>query len=190
MEARELVQRVLRGDPEAAREFVDRYRGYMYKTCSNVLGYRDPDAEDMVQEAFIVAFRKLPEFEFRTSLEPWLAQICVYLCFRHIRKRMRMISKLDEDLEALAIPRALARQERLEEESARAQKLAFLDFCLRQMGEDCRRIVEFREKEEKSYAEIGKLLRIPIGTVMSRLSRCKEALKTLAQQILKDQKNG
>lgn len=190
MEARELVQKVLQGDAKAAQEFVDRYRGYMYKTCSNILGYRDPDAEDMVQDAFIIVFRKLNKFEFRNSLEPWLAQICVYLCFRHIRKRMRMISKLDEDLESLALPSSLAHQEHLEEEGSRTQKLAFLDLCLKQISEDCRQIIELREKEEKSYAEIGKSMRIPIGTVMSRLSRCKQALVSLAQQRLRDQKNG
>ncbi len=190
MEARELVQKVLQGDAKAAREFVERYRGYMYKTCANVLGYRDPDAEDMVQEAFIIVFRKLTKFEFRTSLEPWLAQICVYLCFRHIRKRMRMISKLDEDLESLALPTALAHQERMVEENIRMNKLAFLDSCLKQMSEDCRQVIGLREKEGQSYAEIGKTMRIPIGTVMSRLSRCKKALITLAQQRLRDQKNG
>jgi RNA polymerase sigma-70 factor (ECF subfamily) len=190
LEARELVQKVLQGDAKAAQEFVERYRGYMYKTCSNILGYRDPDAEDMVQEAFIVAFRKLPEFELRTTLEPWLAQICVFLCYQHIRKRQRMISKMDEDLETLAVPTAVARQESLDEENTRKEKVAFLDKCLGQISEECRKIIELREKEEKAYADIGKIMKIPIGTVMSRLSRCKQALMTLAQGLLKGEQNG
>ena len=103
---------------------------------------------------------------------------------------MRMISRLDEDLESLAHPASAARQDELDEENTRKEKVAFLDHCLSRISEECREIIELREKEEKSYAEIGKSLRIPIGTVMSRLSRCKQALIVLAQQRLRDQKNG
>lgn len=185
MEERELVQRVLRGEEKAAQELVAVYRDYMYKTCANVLGYRDPDAEDMVQEAFMIAFKKLPEFEFRAPLKSWLAQICAYLCYRNIRKRNRMILTLDEDLEDLATKtaRALAEQQNSDEE--RRGKLDFLDSCLKKISEDCRRILELRGKEEQSYAAIGKTLKIPIGTVMSRIARCKEALKALVSQTPK-----
>jgi len=101
-----------------------------------------------------------------------------------------MIVKLDVELEALTDRAVLESLPGREAEKERKEKLEFLDACLIKIGKDCRRIVEMRDKEEKSYVEIGKDLKIPIGTVMSRLSRCKEALKTLALQILKEEKNG
>ena len=186
MEERELVQRVLRGDQQAAQEMVAAYRDYMYKTCANVLGYRDADAEDMVQEAFMIAFKKLHEFEFRAPLKSWLAQICAYLCYRNIRKRNRMILTLDEDLENLAQKAARALTEKQDADEERKQKLDFLDNCLRKISEDCRRILEMRGKEERSYAAIGKALKIPMGTVMSRIARCKEALKVLVSRTSKE----
>jgi RNA polymerase sigma-70 factor (ECF subfamily) len=187
LEERDLVQRVLRGEEKAAQEMVTAYRDYMYKTCANVLGYRDPDAEDMVQEAFIIAFKKLPEFEFRAPLKSWLAQICAYLCYRNIRKRNRMILTLDEDLETLAQKAAKALTEKQDADEERKQKLDFLDGCLRKISEDCRRILKMRGKEERSYAAIGKALKIPMGTVMSRIARCKEALKILVLRSSKEQ---
>jgi RNA polymerase sigma-70 factor (ECF subfamily) len=186
LEERELVQRVLRGEAKAAQELVVVYRDYMYKTCANVLGYRDPDSEDMVQEAFMIAFKKLPEFEFRAPLKSWLAQICAYLCYRNIRKRNRMILTLDEDLENLAQKAAQALTERQNSDEERQEKLDFLDICLRKISEDCRRILEMRGKEEQSYAAIGKTLKIPMGTVMSRIARCKEALKVLVSRVAKE----
>jgi RNA polymerase sigma-70 factor (ECF subfamily) len=186
-EERELVGRVLRDDQKAAQELVESYRDYMYRTCANILGYRDPDAEDMVQEAFIVAFKKLPGFEFRAPLKSWLAQICVYLCYRHIRKRTHTVMMLNQELEALDRSTAV---ERVKNQETQKEKLNFLEECLKKIGEECRRIVLLRDREEKSYADIGRALKIPIGTVMSRLSRCKEALKTLALQALKEEKNG
>jgi RNA polymerase sigma factor (sigma-70 family) len=134
-----------------------------------------------------VAFKKLPGFEFRAPLKSWLAQICVYLCYRHIRKRTRTVMMLDRELEALDNSAAV---ERVKRQENRKEKLAFLDECLKKIGEECRRIVLLRDREEKSYADIGKTLKIPIGTVMSRLSRCKEALKVLVLQAIKEEKNG
>jgi len=181
-EERALAERVLKGDQQAAKDFVAAYRDYMYRTCSNILGYRDPDAEDMVQEAFIVAFKKLHGFEFRAPLKSWLAQICVFLCYRHIRKRTRTVMMLDEELEALDRSSAM---EWLKRQETRKEKLGLLDECLKQIGEECRKIVLLRDREEKSYADIGRTLKIPMGTVMSRLARCKEALKALVQQTLR-----
>ena len=185
-EERELVGRVLRGDPKAAQELVTAYRDYMYQTCANILGFRDPDAEDMVQEAFIVAFKKLRGFEFRAPLKSWLAQICVYLCYRHIRKRTRTVMMLDEELEALDRSAAM---ERLRRQETRKDKMNLLDEYLKQIGEECRRIVVLRDLEGKSYADIGRTLKIPMGTVMSRLARCKQALRTMVQQALRSKKN-
>ena len=186
MEERELVQRVLQGDEQASREFVETYRDYMYKTCANVLGYKDPDAEDMVQEAFIIAFRKLKEFEFRAPLKSWLAQICAFLCFHHIRKRTRMVMKLDEELEALDQSAASERVSKGYAEEERQDKVDLVRDCLKKLSPDCRSIVELRDQQEKSYADIGKVLSIPIGTVMSRLARCKEALKALVMGFIEE----
>jgi RNA polymerase sigma-70 factor (ECF subfamily) len=189
LEERELVQRVFQGNEEAAREFVETYRDYMYRTCSNILGYRDPDAEDMVQEAFVIAFRKLKGFEFRAPLKAWLAQICAYLCFRNIRKRSRMVLKMDEEMGMIERVLSQDAASRQKESEDRKEKLDLIQECLSRMSQDCRSVVDLRDRQEKSYAEIGKVLRVPIGTVMSRLARCKEALKALVLGLAKERRS-
>jgi RNA polymerase sigma-70 factor (ECF subfamily) len=184
---KELVQKVLRGDDKAAQQFVVEYRDYMYITCANILGYKDPDAEDMVQEAFIIAFQKLDKFEFRAPLKSWLAQICVYLCFRHIRKRARIVVKLDEELEDIYQTSFRERATQILATEDREHKLEWIRVGLLKINPECREIIELRDRQEKSYVDIGKTLKIPIGTVMSRLARCKKALKVLVKSMIGEQ---
>jgi RNA polymerase sigma-70 factor (ECF subfamily) len=184
LEERELVQKILQGDERAKTQFYVQYRERLYKDCVYLLGYRDPEAEDVVQEAFIVAFRKLPEFEFRSTLSTWLTQICIFLCYNRYRKRAKTVVQENEDLEKILSRRSMEGEERKAQDEERASRLQLIDRGLEKIGEECRQIVVLRDKEEKTYIEIGKLMKIPLGTVMSRLSRCKKALKLIVEQMM------
>ncbi len=186
MEDRELVQKILQGDEAAKTQFYVQYRERLYKDCVFLLGYRDPEAEDLVQEAFMIAFKKLPEFEFRSALGTWLTQICIYLCYNRYRTRTRMVVQEEAGLEELLRGKSLEGEAQKSREEDKKTKLRFIDQALEKIGPECRAIVVLRDKEEKTYIEIGKLLRIPLGTVMSRLSRCKKALKALIEQMLQE----
>ncbi len=183
MEERELVQRILQGDEKAKTQFFVTYREKLYRNCVYLLGYQDPEAEDVVQEAFITAFEKLPEFEFRSSLSTWLTQICIYKCHNRFRQRAKLVSREHAELEALLQTTSMDRQDVKEQQK---EKRSFVERGLAQIGKECREIIELRELQDKSYIEIGKALKIPLGTVMSRLSRCKRALKILIESFLKE----
>ncbi len=185
LEDRELVQKLLAKDPEAERYFFNAYREKLYKTCAYILGHQDPEAEDLAQEAFIVALRKLPGFEFRSSLNRWLYRICVFLCYERIRKRKRQVLHLQDELEGLS-KAAMAQRERLKEEEDERNRLVELVRSQRNlMGEPCRELLRLWDEDNHSYAVIAEKLKIPIGTVMSRLARCKEALKQLVLNALR-----
>jgi RNA polymerase sigma-70 factor (ECF subfamily) len=186
LDERELVQRILRGDEKAKAEFFVTYRERLYRNCVYLLGYNDPEAEDVVQEAFITAFDKLAEFEFRSSLATWLTQICIYKCHNRYRQRAKLVQQEHAELEATLQPAAWDRAEASDREAEKKHRLGIVEKCLERIGPDCREIIQLREMQEKSYAEIGKALRVPLGTVMSRLSRCKRALKVLVEQYLKE----
>lgn len=186
MEERELVQKILQGDEQAKTQFYVQYRERLYKDCVYLLGYRDPEAEDLVQEAFIIAFNKLPEFEFRSKLGTWLTQICIYLCYNRYRKRAKTVAQEHSELEKVLSKVSLEGEERKGEDEEKAAKLRLIDKGLEKIGLDCREIVLLRDKEEKTYIEIGKLMKIPLGTVMSRLSRCKKALKLIVEQLMRE----
>jgi len=186
LEERDLVQKILQGDEEAKTHFFVIYRERLYRNSVYLLGYQDPEAEDVVQETFITAFAKLPEFEFRSSLSTWLTQICIFKCHNRYRQRAKTVNQEHEGLELLLQSAAREREDLKDEEKEKQFKLGIIDRCLEKIGKECREIIVQREKQEKSYVDIGKTLKLPIGTVMSRLSRCKKALKVLVDQMVKE----
>jgi RNA polymerase sigma-70 factor, ECF subfamily len=181
LEERELVQKILQGDEKAKAEFFVTHREKLYRNCVYLLGYQDPEAEDVVQEVFITAFEKLPEFEFRSNLATWLTQICIFKCHNRFRQRAKMVNQEQAEMDVLLHSMALQREAQKDNEG---EKRRIIEKCLEKIGKECREIIEQRELQEKSYVEVGKALKIPLGTVMSRLSRCKRALKAIVQDFL------
>jgi RNA polymerase sigma factor (sigma-70 family) len=94
LDDRTLVQGLLKKDPEAQRYFDQIFRPKLYRACCHLLGYKDSEAEDVVQDTFIAALGQLPSFQFRSSLFRWLYQIAMYKSYRVIRKRRRQVSTL------------------------------------------------------------------------------------------------
>lgn len=187
MEDRELVQRLLAKDDEAYQIFYRTYRDRIYRAASYLLGYQDPDAEDITQEVFLAALQQLHRFEFRSSLYHWLNHICMYLCFDRIRKRKRLVASLHEELEAAAQAGPVPGGEQGPEE--RERLLTLLESQRELLGAPCKGLLDLRENQRKSYIQIAGILKIPIGTVMSRLARCKETLKQLVLKSMKERSN-
>ena len=185
MDERELVRRILQGDERAKTEFYRLHQQKLYAFCVYFMGADDPEIEDILQEAFLAAFQKLSQFEFRSSLDTWLTQICIHQCYRHFRKRSRWVAQEDDDLEGLLSPQALEEARRKDRARELEDKWAILEKCLGQMGGDCRDILLLRLKEGASYIEIARSGKIPVGTVMSRLARCTAALKKLVERRLR-----
>lgn len=181
MDEKALVEKILKGDEAAKARLFAAYKDPLYRVSCNFLGYRDPDAEDVVQETFLTAFQKLGEFEFRSTLLTWLTRICIFKTYQRIEKRRRDLVKAHEDLEVLTHPAALGRLGEQKEKEERREQMELVSRCLQRLKQECREIVELRDLEGESYSAIGKKLKLPIGTVMSRLSRCKEALKALVK---------
>ncbi len=186
MDDRELVKKLLAKDEKAQHYFFNTYWNKLYKACVYILGQKDHEAEDLAQEAFIVALRKLPEFEFRSSLHHWLFRICTYLCYEHIRERKKKLLRLEENLDNLPGSIQVEQGRWKQEEADRQRMLQLVEKQKELLGEPCRGLLRLRDEEEKSYAMIAESLRIPIGTVMSRLARCKEALKQLVTGALEE----
>lgn len=136
---------------------------------------RPADAEDLVQETYLKAFRSAHQFEPGTNLKAWLFTI-LHNTFRNTR-RHDVRSPVDVDSEA--VDRAAdgtsggASPEQL---LARATIDGDLQAALDSLPEAFRQAVWLRDVEELSYAEIAQALDVPIGTVMSRISRGRRAL--------------
>jgi RNA polymerase sigma-70 factor (ECF subfamily) len=136
---------------------------------------RPADAEDLVQETYLKAFRSAHQFEPGTNLKAWLFTI-LHNTFRNTR-RHDVRSPVDVDSDA--VDRAAdgtsggASPEQI---LANATIDGDLQAALDSLGEPFRQAVWLRDVEELSYAEIAQALDVPIGTVMSRISRGRRAL--------------
>ena len=114
----------------------------------------------------------------------------MYHCYERIRKRKRLVATMDEELEAAAGPHSMNRQDRELEEKEKQKMLRLLEEQKQLLGEPCQGLLDLRDGQDKSYAQMAGILKVPIGTVMSRLARCKETLKELFLRALKEAKNG
>lgn len=170
-----MLARLRADDPQAQAWLVEAHRERLYRAAVHFLGWRDPDAEDVVQEAFTLAFKSLPSFEGRSTLYTWLNQICARLCFKRLRQRQRLALGAAADLrETLQLP---SREEDALRSLLGQEQKRLLNAGLLAMERPCREVLERRDLQGQAYAEAAAALKVPMGTFMSRLARCRERLR-------------
>jgi RNA polymerase sigma-70 factor (ECF subfamily) len=133
------------------------------------------DAEDLVQDTFLKAFRAQAQFQRGTNLKAWLFTI-LHNTFRNMRRHDAR-SPVDVDSETVERAADLVAEDHTPEQLlTRATLDADLQAALDSIPDAFRQAVWLRDVEEFSYAEIARILGVPIGTVMSRISRGRRML--------------
>jgi RNA polymerase sigma-70 factor (ECF subfamily) len=136
---------------------------------------RPADAEDLVQDTYLKAFRAAGQFERGTNLKAWLFTI-LHNTFRNMRRHDGR-NPIEVDSEVVEQAVDVAGQDQSPEQLlTRATLDADLQAALDALPEAFRQAVWLRDVEEFSYAEIAKMIDVPIGTVMSRISRGRRML--------------
>jgi RNA polymerase sigma-70 factor (ECF subfamily) len=136
---------------------------------------RPADAEDLVQDTYLKAFRAAHQFRRGTNLKAWLFTI-LHNTFRNIRRHDGR-NPVDVDSETVELAADVAgAQQTPEQLLTRATLDADLQSALDDMPDAFRQAVWLRDVEEFTYAEIAAMLGVPIGTVMSRISRGRRML--------------
>ena len=163
--------------PAADEAFVREALSYvdsLYGTALR-LTRRSADAEDLVQDTYLKAFRSSAQFQRGTNLKAWMFTI-LHNTFRNmVRHDGRNPVDVDSEYVEQA-PASVAGDHSPEELLTRATLDADLQAALDALPETFRQAVWLRDVEELTYAEIADVLGIPIGTVMSRISRGRRAL--------------
>ena len=149
----------------------------LYRTALR-LARRPADAEDLVQDTYLKAFRAADRFEPGTNLRAWLFTILHNTARNRARDRARDTVDVNSDIvdNASALAPATGRAETPETLLARETLAPDLQAALDALPEAFRQAVWLRDVEEFSYAEISTMLSIPVGTVMSRISRGRRGL--------------
>jgi RNA polymerase sigma-70 factor (ECF subfamily) len=142
----------------------------LFRAARHTLGDA-AEAEDIVQETYLQAWKSFHRFEIGTNIRGWLFKIMFHVIDHHRRKWLRLKWKSDSDEVLL---------ETLTYEPATPQRLTDEDViaALDKLPDNFRAVVLLADVEEFAYKEIAEMLNVPIGTVMSRLNRGRKLLRT------------
>ena len=173
-----LIDCIVSGQSSQFEILVGNYQQRIYATLLGMLG-SPQDAEDVTQETFITAFRKLDQFERRSSFYTWLYRIAfnaaIDLQRRKKRAKNQFVGSGNVDITQTAD---------LNAESAVSVVIAKetvtqVQLALSRLDEERRNIIVLRDLQGVDYAEIASMLDIPIGTVRSRLHRARTELREI-----------
>lgn len=174
-----LVRSAQGGDAKAFTAIVRHYQRAVYSIAYG-LTRNSADADDLAQETFVRAYQAIGRFRVGEPLYPWLARIATNLAFSLFRRRRRRPEAAIEPL--VEAGRQWASDDDPVEEVARSERGERVQRAFAQLSEEHRAVLALRVVQDLSYDEIAATLRIPPGTVMSRLSRARAELKKKLQE--------
>ncbi len=172
----ELIERCLRRDNAAWEQIVTRFRRKVFHIAYKFTGKHD-QAEDLTQEVFLKVFKSLDKFHRDADFSTWLSSVARNYCIDHYRARKREREVLVEDLVAFDLaPAKYGNPHRTLEDLDRR---GFLRRGLELLPDKLREAVVLRDLQGLSYQEMADRLRLPEGTVKSRINRGREELTRL-----------
>jgi len=177
----QLIQQTLDGRSTAFGQLVRRYQERLYNTVVHVVGSND-DALDVVQEAFVQAFVKLESFRQSSAFYTWLYRIAFNVAASH-RRRRRSTASVEHARELTGeepIDQGLGPHERVELDERCRQ----IQEAIAGLSEEHRTVLVLREIDGCCYETIAEILRLPIGTVRSRLHRARLQLRDQLKEVL------
>src|SRR6201987_444739 len=185
-----LVRRCVSGDAAAWEEIVQRYHRRIYNICYRFAGSAD-DAQGLTQEVFIKMYRTLSSYDLeRGAFMTWVTAVTRTLLVDHFRKHKQ--DRLTDSLDAVPAEHEEAQplSERIEDkgpgQDAQVQSREARDAvhqALQKLSPELREAVILRDLQDMDYRDIATVLKVPEGTVKSRINRGRAELARLLQRI-------
>ncbi|GAB4415001.1 MAG: RNA polymerase sigma factor [Bacteroidia bacterium] len=164
-----LVERCLSGDPQAQRALYHRYLRAMYRVALRITG-DEMEAEDVLQEAFVRAFRNLHSYKGDATFGAWLKRIVINTAINHLKKRRTEVVGLEH----------VAAEPGVEEpQAASPLSMAQISEAIDQLPEGYRNVFSLYLLEGYDHKEIGSILNISEATSKSQYSRARRKLREI-----------
>lgn len=171
----ELIERCLRGDTLGYKELYVRYSKAMYNTCLRMLN-NVAEAEDVLQESFIEAFKNLERFEYRTSFGGWIKQICINRSINQLKKR-----RIDwVDMEQVAGYDSA--DEMPVDETEIALQVDTVKKAIMKLPDGYRTVLNLYLLEGYDHEEIAEILQVAESTTRTQYMRAKQKLLQLLKE--------
>jgi RNA polymerase sigma-70 factor, ECF subfamily len=181
-----LVERVQKGDKRAFDLLVLKYQHKIFAVISRFI--RDhAEVQDVAQDAFIKAYRALPNFRGESAFYTWMYRIAINTAKNYLvaRNRRPPASDLEvEDAEFYPGNDAIHEMNTPERNLLRDELHMVIDQAFKDLPDDLRMAVTLREIDGLSYEEIAEAMECPIGTVRSRIFRAREAIDKKIQPLI------
>ncbi|MBN1778290.1 MAG: RNA polymerase sigma factor [Clostridiales bacterium] len=175
-----MLRQAKRGNAEAFIALCAPFEGMVYRHCLQMLKIR-ADAQDAAQETMLRALRSFQSFEERSELGTWLYKIAHNICLDILKRahRRHENASLDKLRESGFDPPA--GNPTPEDEYIRGGEQDALREAVRTLPERQQTLLSLRYGDQMSYAKIARIMKLPLGTVKSALSRAKEDLRVAVQ---------
>lgn len=174
----ELVRASISGDKKAFGVIVDSYRKMVARTIKGMLG-DSIYADDIGQEVFIKLYYSLPEFRGDSKLSTYINKIAINLTLNELKKRKRAFSFLsqkgDDEIYGLDFSGS--------EDAERNEASEIVNKALMALDPGFRIVVTMRMLQGYSTKETAEILDLPLGTVLSRLSRAQDQLRIILKKL-------
>lgn len=181
-----LVERVQHGDKKAFDLLVMKYQQRVANVISRYMRNYPDDILDVAQEAFIKAYRALPNFRGDSAFYTWLYRIAINTAKNHLVSQGRRPPATDVDVDdAVYYEESRLRDHDTPESRLLTDEIEQVIFkTIELLPEDLRVAITLREMEDMSYEEIAEAMDCPIGTVRSRIFRAREAIDKQLKPLL------
>ena len=181
-----LISAAIHGDQSAYRDLMKKYRDSIFNLIYRIIRDRE-QVEDLTQETFVKAFASLRNFNREYAFSTWLYKIATNSSIDYIRKKKLLtmsinkpISQEDSDY-SFELPDSTWEPDKF---IMARQKSKIIAEAIERLPPKYRQVIIMRHNEERDYAEIAKMLKIPIGTVKAHIFRARELLyKYLRERI-------
>jgi RNA polymerase sigma-70 factor (ECF subfamily) len=174
----ELVKASVEGDRLAYEEIVNRYRRMVARTVKGMLG-DSVYTEDIGQEVFIKLYYSLSGFRGEAKLSTYIQKIAINLTLNEIKRRKRFFSMFSQKTDDEIYEFEIADSDHEEKRDAKE----IVNKALMNLKPKFRIIVAMRMLQGYSTKETAEILELPLGTVLSRLSRAQEQLKDILEKL-------
>ena len=183
-----LIQRCLQGDQHAWDLIVRQYWRKVFNVAYKFVGKHD-EAEDLTQDIFLKIFRSLDTFDRRANFQTWLISVSRNLCIDHYRSVRKERETIDRGIDAADLSPASKDAGPIAALEQR-DRVVLLRQAMAALPETLRSAVLLRDIQELSYQEIADKLRLPEGTVKSRINRGRTELARQIRRLRGDDSTG